>query len=73
MVRVHGPRVTAVQIRQRLKAVWRTGACNVHELPHVVERAVVLATGPMLEAPDVWLSSLGAALPLETGVVSNPG
>jgi hypothetical protein len=43
--------------------VWRTGARNVHELPHVVERAVVPATGPMLEAPGVWLSSLDAALP----------
>ena len=36
---------------------------NVHELPHVVERAVALATGPMLEAPGVWLSWLDAAIP----------
>jgi hypothetical protein len=42
--------------------VWPTEARNVQELPHVVERAVVLATGPMLEAPGVWLSSLDAAL-----------
>ena len=49
---------------------WRMcGSCggaahrtrNGHELPHVLERAVVRATGPMLEAPGVWLSSLDAA------------
>jgi hypothetical protein len=28
--------------------VWLTEARNDHELPHVLERAVVLATGPML-------------------------
>jgi hypothetical protein len=37
-------------------------ARNDHELPHVLEHAVVLATGPMLEAASVWLSSLDAAL-----------
>jgi len=31
---------------------------NVRELKNVVERAVALANGPMLDAPDVWLSSL---------------
>jgi hypothetical protein len=42
--------------------VWLTDARNDHELPRVLERAVVLATGPMLEAPGVWLSALDAAL-----------
>jgi Nif-specific regulatory protein len=36
---------------------------NVRELRNVVERAVALANGPMLDAPDVWLSSLDAAGP----------
>jgi Nif-specific regulatory protein len=31
---------------------------NVRELRNVVERAVALGTGPMLDAADVWLSSL---------------
>ncbi len=31
---------------------------NVRELRNVVERAVALNTGPMLDAGDVWLSSL---------------
>jgi hypothetical protein len=39
-----------------------TEARNGHVLPHVLERAVVLATGPMPEAPGAWLSSLDAAL-----------
>ena len=42
--------------------MWLTDARNDHELPRVLERAVVLATGPMLQAPCVWLSSLDAAL-----------
>jgi Nif-specific regulatory protein len=33
---------------------------NVRELRNVVERAVALGTGPMLDAGDVWLSSLEA-------------
>jgi Nif-specific regulatory protein len=39
---------------------------NVRELRNVVERAVALGTGPMLDATDIWLSSLeitGAAPP----------
>jgi Nif-specific regulatory protein len=36
---------------------------NVRELRNVVERAVALSNGPMLDAPDVWLSSLDAAAP----------
>jgi transcriptional regulator with GAF, ATPase, and Fis domain len=31
---------------------------NVRELRNVVERAVALGTGPMLDATDIWLSSL---------------
>ncbi len=38
---------------------------NVRELRNVVERTVVLANGPMLDAADVWLSSLDAAKPAE--------
>jgi Nif-specific regulatory protein len=37
---------------------------NVRELRNVVERAVALGKGPVLDAPDVWLSSLDAAGPL---------
>jgi Nif-specific regulatory protein len=40
---------------------------NVRELRNVVERAVALGKGPMLDAGDVWLSSLeaGGPAPLE--------
>ena len=40
---------------------------NVRELRNVVERAVALGTDPMLDAPDIWLSSLevGGPAPLE--------
>jgi len=31
---------------------------NVRELRNVVERAVALGKGPLLDAPDIWLSSL---------------
>jgi Nif-specific regulatory protein len=31
---------------------------NVRELRNVVERAVALGTGPMIDATDIWLSSL---------------
>jgi Nif-specific regulatory protein len=31
---------------------------NVRELRNVVERAVALGSGPMLDAGDIWLSSL---------------
>jgi Nif-specific regulatory protein len=34
---------------------------NVRELRNVVERAVALGMGPMLDVGDVWLSSLEAA------------
>ena len=36
---------------------------NVRELRNVVERAVALANGPMLDAADIWLSSLDAMIP----------
>jgi transcriptional regulator with GAF, ATPase, and Fis domain len=41
---------------------------NVRELRNVVERAVALGTGPVIDAPDIWLSSLEAngPFPLET-------
>jgi Nif-specific regulatory protein len=41
---------------------------NVRELRNVVERAVALGTGPVIDAPDIWLSSLeaGGPLPLTT-------
>jgi Nif-specific regulatory protein len=37
---------------------------NVRELRNVVERAVALGTGPVIDAPDIWLSSLEADGPL---------
>jgi Nif-specific regulatory protein len=39
---------------------------NVRELRNVVERAVALGVGPMLDAPEIWLSSLelGGPVPL---------
>jgi Nif-specific regulatory protein len=36
---------------------------NVRELRNVVERAVALGVGPMLDANDIWLSSLEASGP----------
>jgi Nif-specific regulatory protein len=45
---------------------------NVRELRNVVERAVALANGPMLDAPDVWLSSLDAASPAEVAAAYQP-
>jgi Nif-specific regulatory protein len=35
---------------------------NVRELRNVVERAVALGKGPLLDAPDIWLSSLEAGV-----------
>jgi hypothetical protein len=59
---------------RELNSVWLTEGRNDHELPHLLERAVVLATRPMLEAPGVWLSSLDAALlPVRLGGISDPG
>jgi Nif-specific regulatory protein len=37
---------------------------NVRELRNVVERAVALGQGPLLDAPDIWLSSLEAGGPV---------
>jgi Nif-specific regulatory protein len=36
---------------------------NVRELRNVIERAVALSTGAVLDADDLWLSSLDAAGP----------
>jgi Nif-specific regulatory protein len=36
---------------------------NVRELRNVVERAVALGRGPLLDAADIWLSSLEAEGP----------
>jgi Nif-specific regulatory protein len=38
---------------------------NVRELRNVVERAVALSGGPMLDAADIWLSSLDMFSPAE--------
>jgi Nif-specific regulatory protein len=35
---------------------------NVRELRNVIERAVALSTGPMLDSPDIWLSNLSGPL-----------
>jgi Nif-specific regulatory protein len=40
---------------------------NVRELRNVVERAVALGNGPMLDAADIWLSSLEASGPPTAG------
>ena len=39
---------------------------NVRELRNVVERAVALGSGPMLDVADIWLSSLEANRPQPT-------
>src|SRR5262245_15034563 len=36
---------------------------NVREIRNVVERAVALGTGPMIDAQEIWLSSLEASRP----------
>src|SRR5204862_8012113 len=40
---------------------------NVRELRNVVERAVALGTTPMIDAPDVWLSTLEVGGPMPAG------
>src|SRR5262249_8458561 len=40
---------------------------NVRELRNVVERAVALGVGPMLDAGDIWLSSLEVLAPSVPG------
>jgi Nif-specific regulatory protein len=37
---------------------------NVREVRNVIERAVALGFGPVLDAGDIWLSSVEAAPPL---------
>jgi DNA-binding NtrC family response regulator len=43
---------------------------NVRELRNVIERAVALGTGPVLDAQDVWLSNLDAAGPGAPGAAA---
>ena len=40
---------------------------NVRELRNVVERAVALGLGPMLDVGDIWLSSLETGAPAPAG------
>ncbi|MBX9584349.1 MAG: sigma 54-interacting transcriptional regulator [Gemmataceae bacterium] len=47
---------------EKLKAYRWPG--NVRELRNVVERAVALGTGPVIEAADVWLSELDVGSPV---------
>jgi transcriptional regulator with GAF, ATPase, and Fis domain len=47
---------------QKMEAYHWPG--NVRELRNVVERAVALGSGPMIDAPDIWLSSLEAGGPV---------
>jgi Nif-specific regulatory protein len=37
---------------------------NVRELRNVIERAVALGSGPLIEASDIWLSQLSVGLPV---------
>jgi transcriptional regulator with GAF, ATPase, and Fis domain len=46
---------TAAAIRKMEMYHWPG---NVRELRNVVERAVALGRGPMIDAPDIWLTSL---------------
>jgi Nif-specific regulatory protein len=46
---------TAAALRKMEEYNWPG---NVRELRNVVERAVALGTGPLLDANDIWLSSL---------------
>ena len=45
---------------------------NVRELRNVVERAVALGSGPMIDAQDIWLSSLEAGQPVAQGAAEAP-
>jgi Nif-specific regulatory protein len=47
---------------QKMEAYHWPG--NVRELRNVVERTVALGLGPVIDAPDVWLSSLEAGGPV---------
>jgi len=46
----------------RLKSYRWPG--NVRELKNVIERAVALGSGAVLDAPDIWLSSLDVGAPV---------
>jgi transcriptional regulator with GAF, ATPase, and Fis domain len=47
---------------EKLKAYRWPG--NVRELRNVVERAVALGGGPVIDAPDIWLSELDVGAPV---------
>ncbi len=44
---------------------------NVRELRNVVERAVALGTGPMIDVADMWLSSLDLIAPPPTAAAAD--
>jgi Nif-specific regulatory protein len=48
---------------QKMEAYHWPG--NVRELRNVVERAVALSSGPMLDAADIWLSAVDVTAPAE--------
>ena len=56
--RVHG--FTPAALKKMEEYDWPG---NVRELRNVVERAVALGSGPLLDAGDIWLSSLEAGGP----------
>jgi Nif-specific regulatory protein len=58
--------VTPAALEKMQKYHWPG---NVRELRNVVERAVALGSGPMLDAADIWLSSVDAAAPAPQPVV----
>jgi Nif-specific regulatory protein len=45
---------------------------NVRELRNVIERAVALGSGPVLDAPDIWLSALDLGGVAAAGSNSSP-
>src|SRR4029077_5258266 len=45
---------------------------NVRELRNVVERAVALGLGPVIDAPDGWLSSVELSNPTSGGESAGP-
>ncbi|HJT78263.1 MAG TPA: sigma 54-interacting transcriptional regulator [Gemmataceae bacterium] len=62
-VRETGRKIRDFTPAARLKMQEYNWPGNVRELRNVVERAVALGTGPLLDAGDIWLSALEAAGP----------
>lgn len=58
-VRETGRRIRGFTPAALQKMVQHAWPGNVRELRNVVERAVALGKGPMLDVADIWLSSLG--------------